>query len=124
MINGLPVYKSTPLHSLVDYQLNYFGSDEDDPCHSKDTRLSGTHRSKHSTWELVHALNRVVECNDLETVRNAAFYSLLIDESNDISVTKNLMMYVQFVDEKRKCVRVMYLKTLPAVMLNQLSRRS
>ena len=88
--------------------MKFFGSDEDDG--GNDTRLSGTHRSKHSTWEFVHVLSRVVECSGLKMVRNAAFYSLLIDESNDISVTKNLMMYVQFVDAEQKCVQVMYLK--------------
>ena len=111
LTNGLPVYKSTSLHSLVDYQLQFFGSDGEESDTS--THLSASHRSKHSTWEFVHALNRVVENSGLEKIRKAAFYSLLIDESNDISVTKNLMMYVQFIDGEEKRVRVMYLKTLP-----------
>ena len=63
---------------------------------------------------MVHALIRVVEDSDLEKVRNASFYSLLVDESNDISVTKNLMMYVQFLDIEVQSVRVMFLKNLPS----------
>ena len=44
LINGLPLQ----VYALVEYQLNIFDSDND-PCHSKDSRLSVTHRSKHST---------------------------------------------------------------------------
>ena len=53
--------------------------------------ISSTHRSTYSTWEFVHALNAVVEENDIQLMRNAKFYSLLVDESNDISTTKNLL---------------------------------
>ena len=62
---------------------------------------------------MVHALNRVVEDSDLEKVRNASFFSLLVDESNDISVTKNLTIYVQFLNIEVQSVRVMFLKNLP-----------
>ena len=75
--NGLPVYKAIPLHSFVDYQLEVY-SDESQ-CGSQRSFLSSTHRTKYCTWEFVHALNPVVECNDVEKLKQAKFYLLLVD---------------------------------------------
>ena len=46
-------------------------------------------------------------------LKQANFYSLLLDKSNNISVTKNLMLYVQFVNPALKSVEVMFLKSIP-----------
>ena len=108
--NGLPVYKSDALHCLVEFQLRYI-SDESDG--QRRSYLSKSHRTNDSTWEFVHALNSVVENNDISKLKEASFFSLLLDESNDISVTKNLMVYVQFVDVTSNSVEVMFLRNAP-----------
>ena len=46
-------------------------------------------------------------------LKQANFFSLLLDESNDISVTKNLMLYVQFLNPTLHSVEVMFLKSIP-----------
>ena len=61
----------------------------------------------------MHALNAVVEENDIQLMRNAKFYSLLVDESNDISTTKNLLIYCQFVNTKSGKLEVKFMKVLP-----------
>ena len=111
--NGLPVYKSTPLHSLLDFQLEFYCDESQHDHERQRSFLSSTHRTKHSTWEFVHALNSVVEDNDVMKLKQANFFSLLLDESNDISVTKNLMLYVQFVNPTLHSVEVMFLKSIP-----------
>ena len=75
--------------------------------------LSSTHRTNYSTWEFIHALNRVIESSEVMKLKQANFYSLSLNESNDVSVTKNLMLYVQFVNPALKSVEVMFLKSTP-----------
>lgn len=110
LINGLPVYKSEQLHHLTEFQLKFFSDDSEEKSRSC---LSMSHRTKYSTWEFVHAINSVVEHDDILKLRDARFFSLLLDESNDISVTKNLMVYTQFVNYNSKSIEVMFLKNVP-----------
>ena len=97
--NSIALLKAANLHSLVDDQIEFYSSkpaassslscssDVDELTESSDSPLtlfkspmSSTHRSTYSTWEFVHALNAVVEENDIQSLRNAKFYSLLVDE--------------------------------------------
>ena len=105
--HGIPIYRAAPLHSLVDLQLNFLYDDSDY------TGLSSYHRTGHNTWEFVHALNSVVESNDRTALKEAAFFSLLIDESNGISVTKHLMLYTEFVGRESYSVEVKFMKNIP-----------
>ena len=117
--NSIALVKASPLHSLIDNQMEFYGSkpaasscesrlsgtsDTDEPGELSQTKfkspISPTHCSSYSTWEFVHSLNAVVEENDIQSLRNARFYSLLVDESNDLSITKNLLIYCQFVNTK------------------------
>ena len=112
--NGISINKAAPLHSLVDYQLLFYGDDNPLPDEDVDvqlvstsqvsSKLSKTHRSSYSTWEFVHSLNTVVKKEDVRQLNNARFFSLLLDESNDISITKNLMVYVQFINYEKGTV--------------------
>ena len=127
--NSIALLKASNLHSLVDDQMEFYNSkpvtsnslsstsDADELSESSLTLfkspISSTHRSTYSTWEFVHALNAVVEENDIQLMRNAKFYSLLVDESNDISTTKNLLIYCQFVNTKSGKLEVKFMKVLP-----------
>ena len=127
--NSIALLKASHLHSLVDDQIEFYSSkpaassglsgtsDTDEPCDSSLTfyksPISSAHRSSYSTWEFVHALNAIVEENDIQSLRNARFYSLLVDESNDISTTKNLLIYCQFVNTKSGKLEVKFMKVLP-----------
>ena len=105
--NSISLNKALPLHSLVDDQMEFnlnkprsyesrlsVASDTDEFSLTEfRSPISHTHRSSYSTWEFVHSLNAVVEIDDIQSLRNARFYSLLVDESNDISTTKNLLIY-------------------------------
>ena len=65
--NGLPVYKATPLHSFLDFQL-MFHSANDTPESQHDSQqsyLSSTHRTNYSTWEFIHDLNHFIESSDV-----------------------------------------------------------
>jgi hypothetical protein len=126
--NSMALLKASHLHSLVDYQLEFYSSkpatssglsgtsDTDEPCESSLTLfkspISSTHRSSYSTWEFVHALNAIVEENDIQSLRNARFYFILVDESND-STTKNLLIYCQFANTNSDKLEVKFMKVLP-----------
>ena len=51
---------------------------------NRDGQLSKTHRSSYGTWEFVHALNGVVEADDMNKLKQARYFSLLLDESNNV----------------------------------------
>ena len=116
--------KSAALHSLVDFQLAFYDYDDDDdmkieqesifnnlPGH--DCQLSKTHRSSYNTWEFVHALKAVVETDDIQSLQQACYFSLLVDKSNDVSNVKNLLLYCQYLDPVRKKVELKFIKFLP-----------
>ena len=79
---------------------------------NRDGQLSKTHRSSYSIWEFVHALNGVVEADDMNKLKQARYFSLLLDESNDISNTKNLLIYCQYLDSMKKKVELKFMKLL------------
>ena len=125
--NSISLNKALPLHSLVDDQMEFYlnkprsyesrssvASDNDEFSLTEfRSPISHTHRSSYSTWEFVHSLNAVVEIDDIRSLRNARFYSLLVDESNDISTTKNLLIYFQYVNTKSCTLEVKFMKLLP-----------
>ena len=122
--NFISLNKASPLHSLIDDQMEFYqqgncelrvsgASDTDEYCVTGfRSPISISHRSGYSTWEFVHSLNAVVELDDIQSLRNARFYSLLVDESNDISTTKNLLIYFQFVNAKSCTLEVKFMKLL------------
>ena len=63
--NGLPIYRASLLHSLVDNQLAYYMPDDSPPSMS----LSQYHRTGYSSWEFVQAMSTVVENHDIADVR-------------------------------------------------------
>ena len=60
----------------------------------------------------MHALNGVVEADDMNKLKQARYFSLLLDESNDISNTKNLLIYCQYLDSMKKKVELKFMKLL------------
>ena len=119
--NGLSMNKGTALHSLVDFQLAFYDDNEMEieqessstVLRSHDCQLLKTHRSSYSTWEFVHALNAVVETDDIQSLQQACYFSLLMDESNNVSNAKNLLLYCQYLDPVRKKVELKFIKLLP-----------
>ena len=103
--NGLSVNKGAALHALVDFQLAFYDEEnmeiEQESSSTVlpgcDCQLSKTHRSSYSTWEFVHALNAVVETDDIQSLKQERYFSLLVDESNDVSNAKNLLVYCQYI---------------------------
>ena len=74
--------KGAAFHALADFQLA-FHDDEDMeieqesfstvlPC---DCQLSKTNRSSCSTWEFVHAFNTVVGTNDIQSLKQAWYFT-------------------------------------------------
>ena len=85
--NGLPVDKSSSLHSLVNFQLEVYTTDHSEQGLSASSTDSGTpvprqqptylsksHSSNYSSWEFVHALNSVVENTDISKLKAANFF--------------------------------------------------
>ena len=60
----------------------------------------------------MHALNSVVETDDIQSLKQARYFSLLLDESNDVSNAKNLLVYCQYLDSVRKKVEIKFIKLL------------
>ena len=111
--NGLSMNKGATLHSLTDFQLAFHADEQMEieqesftSLSNHDGQLSKTHRSSYSTWEFVHALNGVVEGDDMNKLKQARYFSLLLDESNDVSNTKNLLIYCQYLDSIKKKVEI------------------
>ena len=127
--NSISLNKASPLHLLVDDQIEFYDSkpaaesrlsstsDTDEPGELSRTKfkspISPTHRSTFCTWEFVRSLNSVVEEDDIQSLRNTRFHSLLVDESNDVSTKKNLLIYFQFVNTKSRKLEVKFMKVLP-----------
>ena len=115
--------KGDALHSLVDFQLAFYDDEEMEieqkssstVLLGRDCQLSKTHRSSYGTWEFVHALNAVVETDDIQSLQQACYFSLLVEESNDVSNAKNLLIYCQYLllDLVRKKVELKFIKLLP-----------
>ena len=114
----LSMNKGAALHSLTDFQLAFYADEqmeieqESFTLSNRDGQLSKTHRSSYSIWEFVHALNGVVEADDMNKLKQARYFSLLLDESNDISNTKNLLIYCQYLDSMKKKVELKFMKLL------------
>ena len=81
---------------LVDFQLAFY-DDEDMQIEQessatilpgRDCQLSKTNRSSYNTWEFVHVLNSVVDTDDIRRLKQARYFSLLLDESTDVSNSK------------------------------------
>ena len=117
--NGLSMNKVAVLYSLTNFQLAFYVDEQIEIEQGSFTSLSNcdgqllkTHRSSYSIWEFVHALNGVVEADDMNKLKQAWYFSLLLDESNDISNTKNLWIYCQYLDSMKKKVELKFVKLL------------
>ena len=80
--NVLSINKGAALHSLIDFQLLFYNdeqSDNEEPASSScrdlgSNPLSKAHRSTYSTWEIIHALNAVVEATDISKLQHASTF--------------------------------------------------
>ena len=113
---NVAILKAKKLHRLVDYQLSRFAcaSERAEASTSQEQAvgdlLPQSHRSYSSSWEIIHALNSVVEDELLNELRQANFFSCLADESTDITINQQLSLYVRYTSQGK--VNVRFLKLL------------
>ena len=69
MKNGLPIYRASLLHSLVDKQLSLclMMVTQTHPTSS----FSQSHRTSYASWEFLHAMSAVIENHNITKVRNS-----------------------------------------------------
>ena len=101
---NVAILKAKKLHKLVDLQLSRFAcTNETAEASSQEQAVCGllpqSHRSYSSSWEIIHALNSVVEDDVLNELRQANFFSCLADESTDITVKQQLSLYVRYTSQ-------------------------
>ena len=81
-LNGLLMNKSTPLHSLVDFQLSLYSYDDIIDVNASVSHafgnqfLSKTHCScsSYGTWEFIHSLNAVSAEEDIHLLKSKSFF--------------------------------------------------
>ena len=103
------VHFAKKLHKLVDLQLSRFAStNETAEASSQEQAVGGllpqSHRSYSSSWEIIQALNSVVEDDVLNELSQANF-SCLADEFTDITVKQQLSLYVRYTSQGKVNVR-------------------
>ena len=112
---NVAILKAKKLYKLVDLQLSRFAcTNETAEASLQEQAVGGllpqSHRSYSSSWEIIHALNSVVEDDVLNELRQANFFSCLADESTDITVKQQLSLYVCYTSQGK--VNVRFLKLL------------
>jgi len=112
---NVAILKAKELHKLVDLQLSRFAcTNETAEASSQEQAVGGllpqSHHSYSSSWEIINALNSVVEDDVLNELHQANFFSCLADESTDITVKQQLSHYVRYTSQGK--VNVRFLKLL------------
>ena len=56
-------------------------------------------RSKNYAFEFVKSINKIVQEENMCSIRNAPWHTLIVDESTDITVHKMLVLYIKYREE-------------------------
>ena len=63
----------------IEYESGLSSNDDEVLAAEFCSPISHTHHSYYSSWEFIHSLNAVVEEDDIQSLCDARFYSLLVD---------------------------------------------
>ena len=93
--NGLSMNKGAVLHSLTNFQLAFYVDEQIEieqgsftSLSNCDGQLSKTHRSSYSIWEFVHALNGVVEADDMNKLKQAWYFLYSLTNQTTSAILK------------------------------------
>jgi hypothetical protein len=63
---------------------------------AKYVKIPESWRSKNYAFEFIECINSTIRSEILLEIKNAAYHTLIVDESTDISVSKMLILYMKF----------------------------
>ena len=70
------------------------------------------YHSRYGFMEIVKSANEIIWNKQVEKIKEAKFFSVIIDESTDICSQKELIVYVKYFDNKAHKVQTQFLKLI------------
>ncbi|KAK0062779.1 E3 SUMO-protein ligase [Biomphalaria pfeifferi] len=89
--------------------------------HGKYVKIPESWRSKNYAFEFSECVNSVVKTEMFTDIKNAAYHTLIVDESTDISVSKMLILYMKYRNENESIYKTMFAGILKVIACDSLS---
>ncbi|KAK0044069.1 E3 SUMO-protein ligase [Biomphalaria pfeifferi] len=80
----------------------------------KYVKIPESWRSKNYAFEFSECVNSVVKTEMFTEIKNAAYHTLIVDESTDISVSKMLILYMKYRNENESIYKTVFAGILKA----------
>ncbi|KAK0041995.1 E3 SUMO-protein ligase [Biomphalaria pfeifferi] len=87
----------------------------------KYVKIPESWRSKNYAFEFSECVNSVVKTEMFTEIKNAAYHTLIVDESTDISVSKMLILYMKYRNENESIYKTVFAGILKVIACDSLS---